>query len=50
MEAPSKLRKLNPPKLVPPPEVIAKQKEKNRAKIMKNPVLNFIVTFFGEGF
>lgn len=49
MEATSpKFRKLNPPKLVPPAEVIAKQKEKARA-LPKNRVLRFFILFFGEG-
>jgi hypothetical protein len=48
MEA--KLRKLNPKVLKPPDEVIRVTKEKKRIQMVKNPILRFFYTFFGEGF
>ena len=41
----SKLRKLNPRKLVPPPEVVKMQK----GRLPKNKLIKFFVLFFGEG-
>lgn len=46
----SKLRKLYPQKLVPPPEVIKKIAEREKKLMPKNPVLRFFKIFFGEGF
>lgn len=45
----SKERKLYPRKLVPPPDVIAKMKERQSKIIPKNPVIRFFKLFFGEG-
>ena len=46
----SKKRKLEIRKLVPPLDAtdIIKQREKKRTS--KNPIMNFLKTFFGEGF
>ena len=49
-EPESKLRKLYPRKLIPPPAVLLKMKEKQAAKLPANPVLRFFKIFFGEGF
>lgn len=43
-------RKLYPQKLVPPPQVIQKMREREKMKMPKNAVLRFFKIFFGEGF
>ena len=43
-------RKLYPQKLVPPPQVLEKMKEREKNKMPRNPVLRFFKIFFGEGF
>ena len=50
MEAVSKLRKLSPKKLQPPPEVIQKMIDKNKCKLSTNKYIRFFQIFFGEGF
>ena len=46
---PSKLRKLYPKILLPPIEVILKNKERKIKAIPKNRVLRFFKLYFGEG-
>lgn len=50
MEVQSKMLKLYPRKLVPPPEVIKKMAEKEKNKMPNNPILRFFRIFFGEGY
>lgn len=45
-----KLRKLYPKKLLPPPEVIIKWREREKNKVSSNPIVRFFKTFFGEGY
>ena len=44
------IKKLNPRKLVPPPEVRESIIKADSMKISKNCVLRFFHIFFGEGF
>ena len=44
------LKKLFPKKLLPPPEVILKTRQRKSKEIPKNRVLRFFWIFFGEGF
>jgi len=46
----TKERKLYPQKLVPPPQVVKKMIERDKARLPTNPVLRFFKIFFGEGF
>jgi len=43
-------RKLNPQKLVPPPEAGQLMKQREAKRPSGNKIVNFIKTFFGEGF
>lgn len=45
----SKLRKLYPKKLLPPIEVVVKEKERRKNTLPKNPVIKFLYLYFGEG-
>ena len=46
----SKLRKLYPKKLYPPPNVAKLLAEREKNKVPLNPVFKFFKLFFGEGF
>ena len=43
------IKKLNPRKLTPPPEVMASIVEKDKKKLPKNKIIKFFYLFFGEG-
>ncbi len=46
----TKLRVLNPRKLIPPKDVQDRIKQKEIKLKMKNPIFRFFALFFGEGF
>lgn len=45
----TKKRELNPQILKPPDEYIKRQTQFSKNRNIRNPVINFIVRFFGEG-
>jgi len=46
----SKVRKMYPKKLIPPPEVLRHMINKERKRLPKNRALRFFHIFFNEGF
>lgn len=45
----TKVRKVYPKKLLPPPEVIKKLYERESKKLPNNKILRFLKLFFSEG-